>query len=67
MQQKENCMQLLIYLEGQFSLQTVVRTKTKRHERKENKFSLHIGLQVLQREDSGFLRACFFKKTLKRA
>ncbi len=67
MQQKENCMQLLIYLEGQFSLQTVVCTKTKRHEWKENKFSLHIGLQVLQQEDPVFLKVCFFKKTLKGA
>ena len=55
-------MQLLIYLEGQFSLQTVVCTKTKRHERKENKFSLHIGLQALQREDPGFLRDAFLRK-----
>lgn len=62
MQQKEHCMQLLIYLEGQFSLQTVVCTKTKRHERKENKFSLHIGLQALQREDPGFLRDAFLRK-----
>lgn len=55
-------MQLLIYLEGQFSLQTVVCTKTWRHERKENKFSLHIGLQVLQREYPGFLGCAFLRK-----
>ncbi len=67
MQQKEDCMQLLIYLEGQFSLQTVVCTKTRQHEGKKNQFSLHIDVQLLQRENPGFLMGCFFKKSLRMA
>jgi hypothetical protein len=60
-------MQLLIYLGGQFSLQTVVCIKTRQHEEKKNQFSLHIGLQVLQRENPGFLGTGSFKKILKMA